>query len=50
MNAYPLLYLVLLVAVGVAALRAVRLDRADRWAEFHLMHGPQSGCAECVDK
>jgi len=49
-NAYPLLYLVLLVAVGVAALRAVRLDRADRWAEFHLMHGPQSGCAECVDK
>ncbi|WP_168709304.1 hypothetical protein [Arthrobacter sp. PAMC25564] len=30
--------------------RAIRLDRADAYAEFHLMHGPRSGCVDCEGK
>jgi hypothetical protein len=29
---------------------ARRRDAADAYAEFHLMHGPGSGCVECEDK
>jgi len=39
-----LLVLVLMVGFGVAILPAMRADRYDEW---HLMHGPDSGCAEC---
>lgn len=42
-----LICLVLCIGFGVAALRAIRLDRAD---EYHLMHGPASGCVECEGK
>lgn len=31
----------------VWSFRARRLDRAD---EYHLLHGPNSGCAECAAK
>lgn len=30
--------------------RALRLDRRDAHAEYHLMHGPDSGCLECEGK
>jgi hypothetical protein len=42
-----LLVLVLAVGFGVASLRALALDRAD---EYHLLHGPNDGCAECEGK
>jgi hypothetical protein len=29
---------------------ARRRDAEDALAEFHLMHGPASGCVECEDK
>ncbi|GAP53837.1 hypothetical protein AHiyo6_04020 [Arthrobacter sp. Hiyo6] len=49
MNWSVLIVLVLCVGFGVAIPWALRADRAD-YAEFHLMHGPQSGCLECADK
>ncbi len=39
-----LLCLVLLVGFGVAILPAMRADRYDEW---HLLHGPASDCPEC---
>ena len=42
-----LLCLVLLVGFGVAILPAMRADRYDEW---HLMHGPDSDCLECEGK
>ena len=42
-----LLILAAAVFAAVAIPYARRLDRAD---EFHLMHGPQSGCIECEGK
>jgi hypothetical protein len=47
MNAPFLVCFVLCIGFAVAAVRAIRLDRAD---EYHLMHGPNSGCVECEDK
>lgn len=41
-----LICLVLCVGFGVAIPWARRADRA----EYHLMHGPNSGCVECEDK
>ena len=35
------------ICAAVWAVWARRLDRAD---EYHLMHGPNSGCIECEDK
>jgi hypothetical protein len=42
-----ILCLVLAVAFGVAIAPARRLDRLD---DYHLMHGPDSGCVECEGK
>jgi hypothetical protein len=42
-----LLVLVLMVGFGVAILPAMRADRED---DYHLMHGPDSGCLECEGK
>ena len=43
--------LVLALAVVTAAFIpwAIRQDRVDH-AEWHLMHGPRSGCVECESK
>lgn len=38
--------LVLCVGFGVAIPAAIRADRRD----YHLMHGPDSGCLDCQDK
>ena len=45
-----LLVLALAVAFGLAIRPAVRADRADRSAEYHIFHGPNDGCMECEDK
>ncbi len=50
MNWTHFLGILLLIGFGVAALRARRLDLADDYAEYHLMHGPRSGCVECEGK
>lgn len=54
MNALFLICLILCIAAGVAAVRADRMDRAEReWGdirEWHLLHGPDSGCVECEAK
>lgn len=47
MNAPFLICLMLCIGFGVYALYARGLDRAD---EYHRMHGPASGCAECEGK
>jgi len=45
---WPTLLCVVLAAVfATLSLRALALDRAD---EYHLMHGPTSGCVECEGK
>ena len=47
MNWSFLICLILLVGFGVAILPAMRADRDD---EFHIQHGPDSGCVECEGK
>lgn len=47
MNWTHMLGLVLCIGFGVYALYARRLDRFD---EYHLAHGPNSGCVECEGK
>lgn len=42
-----LLCIVLASSFGVFALYARRLDRID---DYHLLHGPASGCIECEGK
>lgn len=48
-----LLVIAALVGLGLAIGPAIRLDRADQWAdirEWHLLHGPTDGCVECEEK
>lgn len=47
MSVAILVCVVLLIGFGVAILPAMRADRDD---ELHLLHGPDSGCVECLDK
>lgn len=47
MNAPFVVCLVACIGLGVYALYVRGLDR---WDEYHLMHGPASGCVECEDK
>ncbi|AHB31651.1 hypothetical protein ArV2_gp40 [Arthrobacter phage vB_ArS-ArV2] len=42
--------IVLLVATVFAWVWIFRARTLDRWDEFHLMHGPNSGCPECAGK
>lgn len=46
MSVAILVCVVLLIGFGVAILPAMRAGRDD----FHLLHGPDSGCVECEGK
>lgn len=47
MNWSFLICLILAIGFAVAIPWARRADRAD---EYHLMHGPDTGCIECEGK
>lgn len=49
MNAATFLVAVLALGFMVAIPWAIYRDRLD-WSEYHLAHGPDSDCIECVDK
>lgn len=42
-----LVVIALAVAFGLAIRPAIQADRMD---QYHLMHGPNDGCRECLDK
>lgn len=46
-----LVCLVLCIGFGMEALRSHRIDRANQPRDqYHLYHGPKSGCTDCQDK
>jgi len=47
MNWTHFVVIIMMIGFAVAIPYARRLDRAD---EFHVMHGPRSGCVECEGK
>ena len=49
MNAATFFVAVLALGFMVAIPWAIYRDRLD-WSEFHMAHGPDSGCAECEGK
>lgn len=49
MNASFLVCLILCVAAGMLIFPARRMDRRD-WSEYHIAHGPDSGCVDCAGK
>lgn len=50
MNAPFIVCFVLCIGFGIAALYFNHLDRMDAAEDYHLMHGPNSGCADCESK
>lgn len=50
MNGLTFFVAVLALAFMIAIPWAFAADRLDDWDEVHLMHGPSSGCLECLDK
>lgn len=51
MNAPFIVCLVLCIGFGIESVRRLRLDRAPHpRTPYHLYHGPNSGCPDCVDK
>lgn len=49
MNAGTFIVAVLALGFMVAIPYAIYRDRLD-WSEYHLAHGPASGCPDCRDK
>jgi|GEM_PF-3632857 hypothetical protein len=39
-----------LVALAFFGPRILAWARTADWSDYHLAHGPQSGCLECADK
>lgn len=52
MTLYQLQGLGVIACILLAAFFAALLPWALRrdWSDYHLFHGPDSGCAECEDK
>lgn len=49
-NAPVIVCLVMCIGFAVYARYRRNLEAAPSFTEFHLMHGPRSGCVECEGK
>ena len=43
-------FFIAVAAFWAAVYHIPRAFAYDRMTEYHLMHGPKSGCVECADK
>lgn len=43
-------FICVLACVGCGVYAAYRNNLERNWSEYHIAHGPRSGCVDCQDK